>query len=400
MVVIVLTLLSTESLVAIQKGETAPKKNPASSWSANPGVSENDSFNPWFFRLAYHSSSILQSNNFVKGENTMGAPLESGQGFKIEFGWQSNGSEDWEQSYNFPAIGLGFDKTDFGSEELGSPVAIYSFFSWPLVRWNRAILATEFNLGAAFNWTPYDPDSNPFNSAVSTPITFYTGWGWFIHYTLATRLELTAGGAYTHYSNGGLRYPNDGLNTLALVGGMRYNFDQTPLPLVRRDVAPFNSFNELVVAAAGGTKKTNLPTSERFSVANLTLTYQKQFYSMGKIAAGIDWTYDESANARIEFVEEHLRGQPLSSSKNSAIGIYGGYEHVVGRFSVPIQIGYYVWHGHDDNRTPKLYQRLGLRYRLSPHIFVGFSVRFLDLWNRRARSDFIECTVGLSFPKK
>ena len=402
----VLALLSRASLGVAQEEETEPKQKPASASEASPESSEDDRFNPWFFRLAYQPSWVVQSNGFVKGDNATGEPIESGQGFKIELGWQSDGSEDWEQLYNFPALGLGVYKPDFGSEELGAPVVVYGFFSWPLLRGSRATLATEFNFGIAFNWEPYDPESNPFNGSVSTATTFYTDWGFFVHYAVAKRLDLSAGGTYTHYSNGGLGDPNDGLNTLSLLGGLRYNFDRERPRFVRRELPPFKGFYELVVAAAGGSKEVDVPTSspelrerdlrQKFGVANVTFASQRQFYSMGKLAAGVDWTYDGSANAKVELVDGNLAGPPTGASDKRAIGIYGGYEHVIDRFSIPIQLGYYVWRGRDDDVVPRLYQRLGFRYRLRSNLFVGLSTRFRDF----ERADFVEWTVGASFRKK
>lgn len=347
---------------------------------------------PWFLRFAYQPGVVTSTSSFFDGENAAGEPIDRVQAFKIELGWQTDGTEDWEQRYNFPAMGVGLYKASFrNGEELGSPLAIYGWLSWPFVDFtDRFGLTTEVGFGFATNWNPLDVETNPFNDAVSTPVTYYGESGIFARYALNRKLDLSAGGLFTHMSNGATGDPNAAINTLSSLVRLRYNFHRERPPRVRRKLPPFGPYWELSTFGGAGWKNVDLgergdPEERRnFGVVAVSLDVQRRFYSMGRIGGGVDWSYEGWARAFASSAEA------VSASDKVAIGIYGGYEHVVHRFSIPIQIGYYVWRGGDEDRGPALYQKLGWKFHVTDRFFVGMEVRFFDF----TKASFVRWNVG------
>ncbi len=98
---------------------------------ANAGEEPDASFPgpSHFLRGAFQVGSVLQTNDFLKGDNQSGEPIESFRSVRLEFGWQTDGSKDWHHSYNFPSFGIGLYGADFNNgEELGTPTSLYGFF--------------------------------------------------------------------------------------------------------------------------------------------------------------------------------------------------------------------------------------------------------------------------------
>ena len=348
------------------------------------GAAEDETNAPsWLLRFHYQPARILPTTAFFEGRNETGSPIGPGTAFKIELGWQTDGSADWERRYRLPAFGIGAYKASFrNGDELGAPAAVYGWFSWPVVSLSERVEVTaEIGLGAAFGFRPFDPESNPFNDAVSTRATFYSDVGLGLRIALARLWDLELGGSFTHFSNGGTGDPNDALNTLSPRVGLRYG---------RRPkrpsgaLPPFERFWVLSLAGGGGWKNVNVaapedpPERRNFGVGAVSVELGRRLYSLGALGGGVDVTYDGS------------REVPGGSEKRAVVGLFGGYRHVIGRFSIPLQIGYDLGRGAGDARVPALYQKIGVDLHVTDRLYVGLVTRFFDF----SRADFVTWIVG------
>ena len=362
--------------------------------------------NPWFIRVGYQPGWVIPTSNFIRGINANHKPIRSMQSLKFEVGLQTDGTQDWHHDYNFPSYGIGFYTADFSNkEELGSPVGTYGFLSLPLLRLSESVdLTTDFGIGVAFGFKPFDPETNRFNRATGSSITAYLDWGLYLNYLLSTKLDVAGGLSFTHFSNGRTREPNIGLNTLAPRMSLRYNFHQERKTLLRRNLTEFKPSWELLFAVSGGSKNISALTDnielqqvdrrQIFGVANFSTGIQRHFYRKGKLGGGIDVSYDGSANARIDLTaDRHVVKSRGSAVERLNFGLFGGYEHIFHRFLLTTQLGYYVQRGRNDDRVQDLYQRFGFKFNLSENIFAGINVRFIDF----NRADYIEWTTGYRF---
>ena len=361
--------------------------------------------NPWFLRAGYQPGWVIPTSDFVEGVNAGGEPIDAVQAFRFEIGRQTDGSQDWHHAYRFPSYGIGFYAANFGNEEeLGSPVGVYGFLSLPLASLGESTdLTTDFSIGMAFDFEPFDPETNPFNRAIGSVTTLSFDWGFYLKYLLSTKLDLAGGVSFTHFSTGRIREPNLGLNTLAPKVSLRYNFHQQRPTFVRRSLPEFRPTWELLFAVAGGSKNISAATDspelqevgrrETFGVANFSTAIQRHFYRQGKVGGGMDVSYDGSANACIDLLDGRIVESRGSGTDMLNLGLFGGYEHVFHRFLLAVDLGYYVWQGRDDGRVPDLYQRLGFTFDLSENIFARIKFRFFDF----SKADYIEWTTGYRF---
>jgi len=318
---------------------------------------ESPPANLWFLRAAYSPGVVLAASEFVSDDNRARA-------MTIEVGRQTDGTRDWHRVYTYPSYGVGFYAGRFGRQrELGNPFAAYGFFSWPFPISDRLHVTTDFGLGVTWHWNEFDPKTNPTNTALGSDAAYHVDWGLYLRALTSRRASLYGGLNVTHWSNGGTRHPNLGLATVGPKVGVRYNL--APQVARRRarpeDLPRFDPVWEFVAGGAG--------SPQDGAVAwNATTGLQRHFYRFGKVAAGADMT---------------RHGQ-------LALGVYGGYEHVIARFSVLAQFGRTVWREFEDPDVPRFYQRYGSRFHFSDHLWSTFAVRTVKL--RKAR--FVEYGVG------
>jgi hypothetical protein len=97
--------------------------------------------------------------------------------------------------------------------------------------------------------------------------------------------------------------------------------------------------------------------------------------------------YDGATGARVE------RGQTVwraGAGDRWALGLYGGYEHVIGRFGAIVQPGYILARGFDTPESARFYQRYGWRYHVTERFWSSVSVRA----KQGRKADALEFGVG------
>jgi hypothetical protein len=309
--------------------------------------------NPWFVRFGFSPQRVYTASHFVSGNASENA-------LTFEVGRQTDGSRDWHRVYNYPSYGVGLYVGRFDQRrELGQPFASYGFFSWPFPITPRAQITSDFGLGVSWRWHQYDPIQNPTNTAFGSSVAYHVDAGVYFRYLANSRASVFGGLDLSHWSNGGTHQPNLGLAAVGPKVGVRYNLAPQPaFPRARAaDLPVFKAATEFVAGAAGGRK--NLDGSD-FGVFTVTTGIQRHFYRFGKVAAGADVIYDGAAPTR------------------TAVGLYGGYEHVIARLSLVAQLGEMLGRGLDDPKRSNFYQRMGIRFYATDSVWASFAVRSVD----------------------
>lgn len=352
---------------------------------------------------------VLNTNDFVNGNNKHERNIDSYQSITLGFGKQTDGRYEWEHVHNFPNFGVAFYTAKFNSgSELGYPNALYGFYKAPFHRWNRSALMFQVGFGLTYNWRPYDKDDNPFNVAIGSYRTVYIDLGAEYNYYLTPHWILTAGVEATHFSNGAIQKPNKGLNLFSPYVAVGYALKPTPRFERRYDIA-FQKSNEVYFAIGMGMKREEFDTTK---YAGLNDAYQGVMYRMfsvssafmrqvghkSKVGVGVDVTYDEWLGSDIE-VKANGDAKKLMSDHlidRFSLGMYGSHEYCISRLSIVTQLGVYLWRKDVPNKKPQMYQRAGLKYHFKNDLFVGINIFAHNL----SQADFIEWNAGYRIPWK
>lgn len=353
-----------------------------------------------FVTASYQNGYVLPTNDFVRGINAENDTIDFFQTFTLKLTKQTTGNKHWEQNYKYPEYGLGISILNFDNpKEIGLPIAFFGYFSAPFINRNRFKFSYEAGLGLAFNWKKYS-SSNPNNNAIGAKQTAFIDLGVKTEFSLTERLCLDMGVSLSHFSNGRLKEPNLGLNTIAPKFSLRYKINPHKIDLIEREIPKFKPKNEIYLSTFAGQKNIiydslNVNLSEKFEgetffVFGISTLYNRQISYKSKLGIGFDISYDGShliQTAIDEGVNEVENGLFLD---NIHISVFPSYELLVDKVSIIIQPGFYLYRKNIKNQSPVFYQRIGLKYNFYNDFYVGVNLRAYQYHI----SDFIEWNIG------
>ncbi|NOX46150.1 MAG: acyloxyacyl hydrolase [Chlorobi bacterium] len=351
-------------------------------------------------QFSYQYGYVFPTNDFVRGNNAEADTVDDFQSFALKITKQTTGKKLWQQLYNYPEYGLGLYLADFyNPEEIGFPIAVHGYFTAPFFRGERLMLNYEFGLGMAFNWKNYSP-SNPYNKAIGAKYTVYLDLGLKLEYRIYKQLSMDLGFSLTHFSNGNLKEPNYGLNTIAPKIGAKYNFNPEHLHFIEQEIRKYKKHNEWYVAVFGGLKNIlydslNIDASEKFegesySVFGISTIFNRQISYKSKVGIGLDIAYDGSLNAQVAVDKGELDVHYAPFIENILVSAFPSYELEINRVSLIFQPSFYIYRKDTKNQSPAFYQRIGLKYNFYENLYMGINLRAYHF----SVSDFIEWNIG------
>ncbi len=360
-----------------------------------------------FLRLGYQAGAVIQTSEFLQGENATGVPVDYYQSARLEFGWHTNGSANWHQVFNNPSYGVGlYGANFFNTAEIGTPSAIYGFFDWPFKRYAHSAISAEFGFGIAYDWQPFDPDSNPYNLVIGAGRSVYIDVGLKYTYKISQHLDISGQISFSHFSNGSTQQPNAGINLLAPRINLAYNFQDERPKFIKRELPEFKAKYELTTSITYGSKSQvykviNPPSNstkfdslkrESFDVFAFIATLNKQISYNSKIGLGAEVEYDPSLGVQYEYTNGVKKIIDSETSDKIRIGVFGQYSLVINRLEGLIGMGYYLM-GETAGSIKKMYQRLGAKYFIFNNFSAGLNLRFYDF----SRADNMEFNIGYRF---
>jgi hypothetical protein len=351
-------------------------------------------------QAAYQKGYVFATNEFIKGINVESTRIKGFQTFSLKLLCRTDGENLWEQLYKYPEWGISIYMADFyNPEEIGRPLAIYGFFNAPFIRLQKLIFGYELGFGATFNWKSFNPLTNQYNIAIGAGESFIIDAGLNIHYRLTNKTDIIGGFSLTHFSNGALKKPNFGINTIAPKIGIQYNFYE-PIKFLRREVPQFDPHNEWYISGFGGVKNlifdsVNIDIIEKyegafFPVFGISSGYNWQVSYMSKAGIGLTLSYDGSVNAQVAVENNEIDPVDTPFSDKIQLSIYPSYELTVNRLSLVLQPAFYLYRKKIRNQSPAFHQRIGLKYQVNDKIFAGIILRDYAFHV----SDHLEWTLG------
>ena len=354
--------------------------------------------------LTYEYGKVLHTHSFVKGDNPEGLYYNFFQAFSVKYGINTDGRQAWQQLYGYPVWGFGVFKGYLVDDNgmLGSPTAFYAFFQAPFKRWNKWSLNYEIDIGFAVNWNRHDIFENGYDYPIGTYGTAYFAFSTGTVFEIDKQLDLSTSIGFTHFSNGAIELPNLGINLFSSKIGLQYHFKERTR-FIKSEIPKYIKETEWLVYLAPAVKQiafTEVDDADSilfvqafsYPVITLSTTINRQLSNMIKIGIGFDLTYNGTHGASMEVV----RGVPektdnLPFADHILIGIYPAFELVAGNLSMIVQPGFYVVRKEvGENEIPASYQKIGMKYQITKHLFVGANIRAYSF----KKADFIEWVMG------
>jgi hypothetical protein len=313
-------------------------------------------------------------------------PLKKGtvKALEISYSIKKLDNSAWRSYYNYPEIGFSYMFMDFGYKEvLGYSHSIYPYLKIPLTGKDKPFdLSIRMALGFSYITKLYDSISNPKNVAISTPINLFASFGLELTYKISSKISANIAFSGSHFSNGLIKKPNYGINILSGSLGINYNINQHSNLKSRLSELEIDKSRWLAILT-GAIKETKDPGGPKYGVGFLSLEYSKSFCKQLRYGTSLDYMYDGSTF--VHFKDDSVSYK--SQLKASKIGLTCMGEMTLNRLSIFANMGVYLYN-HDRQIDP-IYQRIGIRYRLSKSFYTQLAVKtHLNV------ADYIEFGVG------
>ena len=336
--------------------------------------------------LAYQSGNIIQTTDFVRGENKAGKPLTLYQSYGLRFVYQNPGYKQWQRIYHAPYYGGGISLSNFhDTAEIGNPVSAYGVLGIPVFRINKLQLYTEIQFGMTGNWKHYDPETNPYNTVIGGGHTVHLDIGTNLTYSLCDKLDFGLGASFIHFSNGGFERPNRGFNIWSPTFSLKYlpnghpDFNYIPKP----EKQPRKGMLYLMAGYGDHQLVEHEFDTNYYAVGGLSAIYFRQFSNAFRLGAGIDFNYFMGLTAK----PDGTIGP--KNFDNLTAGIILQPEFIIDRLTLTGGIGFYARHLHY-GEYKMLYQRLGVNYEIYKGISLGVNIRAIHFM----LAEFLEFNLG------
>lgn len=354
---------------------------------------------------------VLPTNDFIKSQDNN--PTYTS--YSLKFGYSSIGDKWQDYAYGMPYGGIGLYVANFYNDNnaLGNPVALYAFQGTTLNDYSNALkFKFEWQLGASFNWKPYDPFTNHENVALGSSSNVYVGLNLYASYQLASHWDIDFGVAMTHSSNGSSRLPNNGINLFAPFFEFKHNFNYTSTvrnanSIIPPTIEPRMDYDLLVNISSRqrrfDTTGTNLPSKyldRNFSVYGISFAPMVVNSYKYKYGASVDFLYDESSHASAWRATNPLDGKLYDRIKlgpfwnRFSLGLSAKGEIVLPNYSIFANLGYNIIHGNDKDK--RLYQVIGVKAFLKDNLFGTFGVRT----SRFSQAQYLYWSLGYTIKGK
>jgi hypothetical protein len=351
------------------------------------------------YSIFTQSGWVLPTNNYVRGENNLYTPISQIYSLSIRYERQTDGSQPWHQLYDYPSYGLGIYIADFNlRNQLGTPIALYGFFSSYVIEKPKWSLKTEVSAGLTFNWQHFSPET-PLNDAMGGAMSCYIDAGMSAYRLIGKKLEIGAGLYFTHFSNGAMKKPNKGINAFAPKFILKYKpygnveYKTSHLPNFESKIEDLTSIfigshNVLTILPRNQVDKQY--NSHSYIVLGLDKRYLKTLTPKHSLGIGVGLGYNQYVGTTYYVEDRQMVIRKANPMERFNLSVYLSYEYKIHKLNVFIEPCYYVYKSIYDN-SKSFFQRIGLRYQITKDWFCSIGLRAENF----SVAQYIEWGIGL-----
>lgn len=305
---------------------------------------------------------------------------------------QGNGEKRWEQLYKNPEKGIGFYYAGLGNPEaLGAGLGIYPFINFPLNPGRKIKLYLRSADGVGFITKPYDRLTNHKNNINGSIINAFVNIRLNTVFYPTKNLRMETGIGLTHISNGSFATPNLGINIVAANLSMSILTNKIPFTVIPPSQLPRDTIKHrkyfVTIIAAAGFNENSPPDGKKYPVFSIYPSVWKTLSEKSRICLGADAFYEFANIYSAQKDSIYDTSKPVNTLQ---AGIRIGYELVISKFSLPVEMGVYTFS--KMKYLGSMYHRIGIRYQASKHIIINYSLR--THW---ATAEHIEVGLGYKF---
>jgi hypothetical protein len=316
------------------------------------------------------------------------------QGLQFNVGFFTAGNRYWNQSYNYPRIGVGYYHSGLGNRVVyGQLDAFYLYVDRAFLNLNKRInVRNSISFGVGHISKIFDLYTNSYNIAIGSKLNLFLQYSLEGTLRLTPLIQLKTGLSLIHSSNGSIKEPNKGLNLVTSFVGFQYSLgDQRNYLPETHPVNPDTSKNQFNAILAYGRKSISRLHSFEYPVYVVSFEYSRKISSTGRLGAALTGYFDRSIKKGFE--NQYVPDSSFKTSDYYSIALNPSYEMCMGRLSFLFQPGIYLKYSFKEFGL--ITNRIGLRYYFRNGLLAGISIKAHWL----AKADFIEWSMGYRLKK-
>lgn len=358
-----------------------------------------------YFSISGHVGSMLERDNEHVTNNLY-------KGIEARVGWQTDdySKNAFDQSFRYPYYGFGYylaDMSDINLDNkkesfLGTPNAIFGFFGSPIIRTPSFTLNYDISAGFAFNFKTYDPITNPYNNYIGAKNNAYINLQLIGKYAFANQ-NVGLGISFIHFSNGNYQNPNLGINIFSATLHYQFNTFQREEKSYSTDnpLPPFIPTLEWQVFWGSGVKMldddfdaTKPHATKRWYNTSISTAVLAQTSHRRKFGIGIDAFYFDWGKHLVDYKAQKGEIVDYNLHENWALGAFLAHELGYKKFWLITHLGYYLNKRVMDDDSSRFYERVGVKYMITPNLSVGVAIKA-----HYTTADYTEFTLGYTILK-
>jgi len=313
--------------------------------------------------------------------------------FEVSLQRATYGRTRWEYMYNYPLIGIAYWYSDLGkTKPLGEAHAVFPFINFPLLGKKGFNIYFRLGVGLGYLTKKYDRYENYENLAIGSHLNGNVNLLVEARMNMGKRLIAAGGVSLVHFSNGGIKQPNYGLNMPGVNLSLAYRLS-TENPYMKRKLLP-----ELYLFEFDGKRYVNVDVDVAFGAKSMqpmlgkgnmylvSAVWANMMWPVGykgRLGFGVDISFDGSDKKTLE-----LRGvYPEHDIQLVNTGLNAAYEMAFSRMAIMMNLGWQLTGL--DKRDGYVYEKLALRFGINENLYTA-----LTLKANYGKADFISLGVG------
>lgn len=323
-----------------------------------------------YYKNQTHISATGLVGKIIPHSDTL-KPLTNGfmRGMRFSLSQKVDGTKAWHRLHKMPYVGLSFIYIYLGDNNvLGNAWGIQPSIAYQIVKFQNLAIKANFGLGLAYITQKYSP-RNPANVAISTSINYWATANLVATIKLSEQFSTVAGIETNHFSNGAIKKPNYGLNTLGLSFGVTYRIDGKEVCDKNPQPAGFERKPHINLYLGTGIKETGPAGGKKYYPVSLSIEYLMPRAQGYPLMAGLDIMFDKSAQFHIELSGNHY--SPVND--DFQVGLKTGLLIPFDRLAFYGQLGVYLYN--PNPRLPILYQKVGVRYLITAKVQLQLELK-------------------------
>lgn len=318
----------------------------------------------YFIRTGFHNGSV-----WAHSPNANYAAGALVNGIEIELIRKRNDSLDMHYNKNGFVSGYGINYFIVNNPVIKNNFNVFYTLESTIFKFKKADIFLKACAGLNFINNPYDSVYNSSNLSYSSAVNAFLSLGLLSNYFFKNGNSIGLKIQFNHFSNGGIKDPNLGVNFITSAISYQFKINEKPkLKLNIKRRLNIIEGNENLQFTAFASYKTSTVNTENFYLLNgFSLSYNKPFgiKKTHSLCVGAEWLEDRAMTELLIY----SGAQRLS---NQRVGIIVGHEFLFHQFTWGQHLGYYIFK--DIPYLNNLYHRHSVSYKLNLHWSIGISL--------------------------